>query len=139
MVPEPPVPPKIEAKPPEPKKVEAKKPTPPKPKAAPRAAPLSSSNVVAERPKVRYRPPLRFPEKAKRRGIEGQLMLEVRVDNRGNVAGISIKKSSGHRILDSEAVSAVKSWKFEPAKNAAGRAVATTIAVPVKFGYADAE
>ena len=92
--------------------------------------------MAVQKPKVLYRPPLRVPESARRSGIGGSLLLEVRVGTNGRVANIRKVRGSGHRVLDDEAVAKVRAWRFEPAKNAYGKAVPYTIQVPVNFGYA---
>lgn len=131
--------PEAEAKPPAPRTAPTSRPkpkaTPPKP--APKATPASRDPKVAvTRPKILYRPNLRFPEQAQRAGIGGSLLLEVRVGTDGRPARIRVLRSSGHRILDNEAISALRQWRFEPARNAFGKPVANTIQVPVNFGYA---
>ena len=37
---------------------------------------------------------------ARKKGLQGKLILGVSVNNDGSVKNVSIKKSSGHRILD---------------------------------------
>jgi protein TonB len=134
---------KVESKPPPTQKATKptpkKKATPPKPapRPAPRATPAQRDpKVVMQKPKVLYRPNLRFPDEAKRRGIGGSLLLDVKVGTNGRVSTIKIARSSGHRLLDNEAVAAVRAWRFEPAKNVFGKAISNTIRVPVNFGYA---
>jgi len=44
----------------------------------------------------------------------------------------TVKKSSGHEILDHSALSAVKQWKFFPAKKGEN-AIALWVNIPIKF------
>ena len=55
-----------------------------------------------------------YPLKARRLGYEGIVMLKVLIDENGRVADLTVFKSSGHRVLDRAALSAVKKWLFEP-------------------------
>jgi protein TonB len=48
------------------------------------------------------------------------------------VGQVEVKKSSGHEILDRSALSAVKQWKFFPAKRGE-IAIASWVNIPVKF------
>jgi len=73
-----------------------------------------------------------YPEIARQRGQEGQVALLVNVDSHGNPAQVSIEASSGYSLLDQEAVTAIRRWKFQPASRN-GEAVPGTVRVPVTF------
>lgn len=47
---------------------------------------------------------LNYPEEAKRRGLRGNVLLDVAVRRDGSVTGISILRSSGHKLIDDAAV-----------------------------------
>jgi protein TonB len=81
------------------------------------------------------RPPL-YPERALRRGEQGQVMLRVRVAADGTPAGVDLAETSGHESLDRAAVAAVLQWRFNPATQA-GRPVAAVAEVPVRFRLAN--
>ena len=51
---------------------------------------------------------LNYPEKAKRKGIFGSLSLKVSINKNGTVNDISIRRSSGHKILDDSAIRIVR-------------------------------
>lgn len=51
---------------------------------------------------------LNFPGEAKRRNLYGNLLLDVAIYSNGMVAGIVVRRSSGHKILDDAAVNIVK-------------------------------
>jgi protein TonB len=55
-----------------------------------------------------------YPLKARRLGYEGIVMLKVLIDENGRVDDLMVLESSGHRVLDRAALSAVKKWLFEP-------------------------
>lgn len=77
-------------------------------------------------------PSPKYPSAAKRRNIEGKVLLEVSVNPDGGAAKVTISRSSGFAILDNAALEAVKTWRFIPAKKA-GKAVAALVIVPVEF------
>lgn len=47
---------------------------------------------------------LNYPEEAKRRGLRGDVLLDVAVKQDGSVEGVSILRSSGHKLIDDAAV-----------------------------------
>ena len=51
-----------------------------------------------------------YPESAKREEVEGKVILQVMVDEEGNVC--SAKVTKGHPLLDDAAIAAVKKWKY---------------------------
>ena len=73
-----------------------------------------------------------YPEMARQRGQEGQTVLLVGVNIQGNPAEIRILKSSGYRLLDNAAVTAVQRWKFTPARKG-GMPVPGQVILPVEF------
>ncbi len=73
-----------------------------------------------------------YPQNAKRKGIQGKVLLSVIVKTDGSAGAIQISKSSGSNDLDEAALDAVKQWKFIPAKNK-GQLVQASVIVPVEF------
>ncbi len=56
-----------------------------------------------------------YPEMARRAGVEGKVVLRVLVDKNGNAKRV-IVESSDNKLLDKEAIEAIKKYgKFEPA------------------------
>lgn len=55
-----------------------------------------------------------YPEKARRKKVEGALVLEVIITPEGRATNITVKKSVGYG-LDEKAVEAVRGWRFKPA------------------------
>jgi protein TonB len=76
-------------------------------------------------------PPL-YPLKARRLGYEGIVMLKVLIDEEGRVDDLRVLKSSGHRVLDRAALSAVKKWLFEPGTKG-GVEKKMWVKIPVRF------
>lgn len=56
-----------------------------------------------------------YPEQALERGWEGSVILRVKVLPNGSPDSVTVKQSSGKKILDSAAIRTVKQWKFSPA------------------------
>ncbi len=82
-------------------------------------------------------PPPRYPSIALARGLEGTVMLSVRVAADGSVEEVRLLRSSGHRVLDLQALRHVREhWRFQPAWRG-GSAVSAWANVPVQFTITD--
>ena len=53
-----------------------------------------------------------YPDLAKRARVQGVVLLQVTVDETGNVTDLKIIR--GHPLLNQAAVDAVKQWKYSP-------------------------
>ncbi|MBI2882890.1 MAG: energy transducer TonB [Candidatus Methylomirabilis oxyfera] len=84
------------------------------------------------RPRGGYQVTPRYPESARRAGIEGTALLKFLVQADGGVANVTIERSSGYADLDHAAVQAIKRWRFEPTRRD-HRAVAAWAVLPVEF------
>ncbi|MCH6589610.1 MAG: energy transducer TonB [Proteobacteria bacterium] len=80
-------------------------------------------------------PPV-YPYRARRKEIEGRVVLRVQVLPGGTARSVEVLSSSGHAILDRAALKAVRAWRFVPAKRA-GAPVAGAIDVPITFRLTD--
>ena len=67
-----------------------------------------------------------YPPEARRRGIEGEALVEIRVDRRGVVVEAKIVRSSGSPLLDRAALLVLYDYRF--ARGDGGRS-----RVPVNF------
>jgi periplasmic protein TonB len=56
-----------------------------------------------------------YPALSRRLGEEGTLMLKVELDESGRISKTQIVESSGYSRLDNAALSAVKTWRCQPA------------------------
>jgi len=72
----------------------------------------------------------KFPFTAQELGIEGLVMVRVKVGADGSVQDALV--IHGHRLLRDEALKAVWKWRFAPAERH-GEKVAAWVAVPVRF------
>ncbi len=83
-------------------------------------------------PAYKDNPRPRYPKRAKRRGYEGTVVLEVLVDRSGRVKELRILTSSGHQVLDKAALKSVNGWLFEPGM-VGDEKVDMWVRVPVRF------
>jgi protein TonB len=77
------------------------------------------------------RPPI-YPENARRRGIQGRVVLQVSVSVEGAPVAVRVAESSGATSLDDAAVAAVRQWRFVPASQGS-RPLPGTAEVPIVF------
>jgi len=83
-------------------------------------------------------PPPRYPAAARRRGLEGTVIVRLRVDARGRVLAAEVLKGSGSKLLDGAALAALKRWRFTPGQDQKGT-VESTVTVPVEFALRERE
>ena len=74
----------------------------------------------------------RYPESARRAGVQGTTLLKLRVLENGRVGEVLVEQSAGHRDLDNAAAEAVKGWRFEPAR-IGKEPIAVWVILQVKF------
>jgi TonB family protein len=98
------------------------------PRDKPTAKDPASSKPVAYA--FRYQPS--YPYIARKLGWEGAVRLRVLVRDDGLVDRLEVVSSSGYDVLDSSALEAVRTWRFEPAREGS-HPVRAWIVVPVHF------
>jgi TonB family protein len=75
-----------------------------------------------------------YPYAAREQKIQGEVMVKILVSEEGDVE--SAEAVSGHPILRTSAVDAVKRWKFKPfIKN--GKPVKVSMKLPIDFAFSD--
>jgi len=77
-------------------------------------------------------PAPRYPRRARERGEEGMVILDVEILSDGDVGTVSIYKSSGYSLLDQSALNAVKKWHFSPAQSN-GNSLTVHRKIPIIF------
>ena len=77
-------------------------------------------------------PPPAYPLSARRRSIEGTVLVRAEIAAGGECQRVELKKSSGADTLDQAALEAVKKWRFVPAKRGS-QAVVAWVEVPITF------
>lgn len=91
-----------------------------------------AENAVEQRPAISRRALPVYPEHARRRNIQGMVIVRIIVDISGNPQQCSIQSSSPEGIFDEVALTAARKTRFIPGK-VAGRPVNTTVLLPYKF------
>ncbi|MEH2083502.1 MAG: TonB family protein [Nostoc sp.] len=72
----------------------------------------------------------KYPEAARRRGVEGRVEVAVDTDAQGNVTNVRVARSSGNRELDEETARQAREWKLKPAEGGRqGVSIATEFAI----------
>lgn len=104
-------------------------PEPPEPELAP-AEVLRVGGVIA-RPRQLHAPRPVYTEAARRVRVQGTVILEVRLDEHGEVGEVSVLRGQPFGLTES-AVAAVSRWRYEPAR-LGGRAVPVLMTVTVRF------
>ena len=91
--------------------------------------PLSKAAVA---PTVAKRVVPRYPDSARMRGIEGQVVIEAIIARDGSVEpGVKIIQSIP--ALDDAAIEAFRQWRFTPGRDASGRPLRVILQAPVRF------
>ena len=72
-----------------------------------------------------------YPDEARRRGLEGEVEMEIVVRQDGSVGDVKILKGLS-ASLDERAIQAVRQWRFSPARRL-GTAVDVIVEVSVEF------
>jgi protein TonB len=73
-----------------------------------------------------------YPAAALRRRLEGDVTLQIEIDERGSLEHAGVIRSSGYNILDEAAVAAVHKWTFAPAVED-GRPKRANAELPISF------
>lgn len=83
---------------------------------------------------ARYRetPKPLYPERARKEGQQGRVLLRVLVDQEGRSKSVEVSGSSGSETLDRAAAEAIKLWRFSPARYG-DKPVESWVRIPVDF------
>jgi protein TonB len=73
-----------------------------------------------------------YPQEAREKGYQGEVLLRVEVLSNGQVGQVEVKRSSGYEVLDESALIAVKQWKFIPARRGEVP-IPVWVSIPIKF------
>jgi len=85
-----------------------------------------------------YNPRPEYPDQARREGREGQVLLQVLVDEQGKSKWVEVNRSSGSEALDRAAAEAIKHWRFSPARYG-NKSVESWVRIPIDFRLTDAK
>jgi protein TonB len=90
---------------------------------------------VIARADRRQCPPAPHPAALRERGIEGAVLLRVKVDVQGRAADVQLLAGSGWRLFDEAALQQVRACRFIPAMQD-GQAIDSWVEFPVRFALA---
>ena len=97
----------------------------------PPAAPVRVGGSVSA-PKLTKRVEPEYPSAAQAAKIQGTVILEATVDEKGSVDAVKVLRSNP--LLDGAALAAVKQWKYQPLL-LNGKATPFILTVTVSFGF----
>lgn len=86
--------------------------------------------ALSEKPEIIHAEPPDYPADAKKKRIEGRVVVKLLVDTEGNVEKVEIVK--GHSMLNDAAIAAARKWKFKPGRHK-GTLVKVWMNVPIDF------
>lgn len=94
-----------------------------------------AANPIADLPPATFAKSARvsYPAQARRDGIQGTVVLRVRVLASGLPGGVEVAKSSGSALLDAAAVEHAQRSEFISARTANGEPVDAWFQTPVRF------
>ncbi|RMG63293.1 MAG: energy transducer TonB [Calditrichaeota bacterium] len=92
--------------------------------------PIVPFYALSEKPEVIKRVEPKYPELARKAGIEGRVVVKVLINTKGDVEKVEVIKS--HPLLDEAAIEAAKQFKFKPGKQR-DRYVKVWMTIPFNF------
>lgn len=97
------------------------------------AVPTADAQAKATQPaRPLRRPAPKYPKSAARRGVEGEVVVRVRIDPAGRVVDAKVVRATPPGIFDAAALAAARRYRFAPATNG-GAAVASTLEQRILF------
>jgi protein TonB len=103
------------------------------PSAALPAAPAATTVTALSREvEYLYNPPPDYPRRARRLGLEGEVLIRTRILPNGESDELVLAHSSGHALLDQAAMAAVRKWRFRPARRG-DALIVSWVEIPVRF------
>lgn len=103
----------------------------------PKACARSGDQALFDEDPAMWTPPRsmapRYPPKAVQEEMTGTTWLVLLVDAQGAVAGVIVRTSSGHGLLDDASVAAAKTWRFTRTDPDKVPAAFTLMRVPLTY------
>jgi periplasmic protein TonB len=92
----------------------------------------TSGGVIDAKPLYKSNPPPEYPAIARKRNLEGTVIVLAKISRKGRALEVKIDQSCGHSLLDSAALDAVKAWEFEPGKRR-DEPIESMVKLPITF------
>jgi len=89
------------------------------------------SNSIKKPGIINYSQP-EYPSNLRKRNIEGEVIMSLRIDKAGKPHDLKISQSSGYDSFDQAALGAVSNWRFEAAEKD-GNKVEVIVNLPIRF------
>lgn len=93
---------------------------------------VMTEDVVDRPPQVRYRSPLKYPESALAKKLEGFVTVYLLVTSSGQVDKVKLLEAQPSGVFEDVALDAVRDWQFEPAEFK-GQQVAVWVKQKINF------
>jgi protein TonB len=97
------------------------------------ATAADTPTATASPPRAIASPAPAYDDAERRAGHAGQVQIVFRVAADGTVTDARVAQSSGWPVLDASALESARGWRFEPARDGAGKAVASQVQMPIAF------
>jgi protein TonB len=95
---------------------------------------VMTEDSVDEPPRALQQTAPVYPERARKKGVTGRVVLSLLIDAGGSVQDVRVTESQPAGVFDEAAVSAVQTWRFQPAMYE-GRPVSIRVTLPLRFGF----
>ena len=99
---------------------------------APDFSAVMDETAVDTIPVPKFKRSPRYPYRAKRMGMEGEVKIRFLVSKEGDVSHIEILASNPPKVFDQSVLNAVSSWKYVPGE-LMGKKVATRVTTSIIF------
>ncbi len=93
---------------------------------------VKPARILMASPLYRRNPPPKYPRRARWKGYEGTVVLDVLVDESGTVKDLKVFESSGYELLDKSALTSVQKWLFTPGTKD-GNPIGVWVRIPVRY------
>jgi protein TonB len=103
-----------------------------RPPETPAAVSTMAVTAVSRKVEYLYNPPPDYPPRARRLGLEGEVLIRTRVLPNGESGELVLGQSSGYALLDQAAMEAVRKWRFRPARHG-DEQIVSWVEIPVRF------
>lgn len=91
-----------------------------------------TEDAVDSLPEPRSRRPPEYPSKARERGIQGHVLLRLKISESGDVEQVKVVDAQPIGVFEEVAVAAVREWTFQPATYR-GSPVAVSVSQKIPF------
>lgn len=95
---------------------------------------IMSEASVDVKPKVSSRAALEYPRMAMKKNIKGYVLINILIDEQGNVEVAQVLEGNPTGVFDNAALESIKQWRFSPAQYK-GRPVKVWAKQKIRFDF----